>query len=558
MDVWGLIYNLLDTPGDVLSLMYTCARLYATGIPALLGLPVILTDIPELKLFCDFVLADDGRRPGLVCKLRVAIELPRLGDGDQGSEDNEELHRLIPDFARVLAGTSRLELAIGFAEELLQRGDVAVARGICPPDLRLSDVLASLHSVTDLKVASYGPLTASLLRTMSSRPAGVDIKFYDAVRRGDPNTYHNFCEALSSHQDTLRWVRVWDAQMGGPLSRPQPDAPRFSLVRHLMLVKVLWPSLPVLLHSFPDLQFLDITCPSRMPISLDNEVKQAREVNLAAPSDTSWPSFQLLAGDLYALYVLGVRGSIWRMEIGQLDVCDVCVEMLEAVLEDLSPSHLCLHVGYTDGRVPIDHQTNLVVLLQQVSRPLEITHLQLNVRRDILVTAGLEEERLNLVRNSTHCADDFLSLTTANIQGLIGEAILPFARLRNFMLYVSRDEDMILHQETLVTCDQLSRYALRIAMAQPELEFLHIDAYFAENCAWTVERTPTSTTLVRMQSASEFRDRLGREDLLPVRRPRHTRPTRFVADWAGTDEFGFDDREQRNLAPPYTIANMCL
>ncbi|KAI0687147.1 hypothetical protein C8T65DRAFT_835328 [Cerioporus squamosus] len=214
LDVWNLVYDELDEHGDVLSLMFTCGALYALGNRPLLGLFACFDSVYDLRSFCDFVLGDVARRPGYLRKLAFTIDLPRFRDEDeaqgeeegQGEEDEAELLlRIIPDLARVLAGAARLrELRIGFAEELLQYAEMSVARGICPTELRLSNVIASLHSVTTFDLASFGPRTTSHLQTMSSPLRMVDIKFYSTR----PNSHANFHQNLSRYRNTLTWISV--------------------------------------------------------------------------------------------------------------------------------------------------------------------------------------------------------------------------------------------------------------------------------------------------------------------------------------------------------------
>ncbi|RPD64187.1 hypothetical protein L226DRAFT_375078 [Lentinus tigrinus ALCF2SS1-7] len=454
LDIWNLVYDLLHEHSDILSLMHTCGVLYGLGVRALIRLPVRFDYVSDLRSFCDFVLADLAKRPGLIRLLEICISLPRLDDGDQGGPEEEEeeeegeeeeLLRVFPDLALVLCGASKLEhLRIGFAEELLHRADISANRGICPPHLRLTTVLSSLHSVAILELASYGPRTASLLQSMTSPLRGVEIKLYDTRRHASPDFYPDFPRALDRYKNTLTSISVCDVQLGHPLAPPNANATRFPLVQQLRLMHVMWPSLAVLIHAFPNLKFLDITSPISIPIpggQPNTAVSAVRESNRRVPAAVSWPSLQSLAGDLEALFVLGVTGRRRLVEIGNFDVHEGFVRMFNAVLLDMLPTHLILHVGYgARSALMQGRRTDLITLLQHVPAPLEITYLQLNVCRHVLLRViGMSwQEEINL--------------------GLVQEALLPFRRLRHVLLYVSRSEDPTkFESEPMVKSSQLGR-----------------------------------------------------------------------------------------------------
>ena len=343
-DILELVFGLLENRSDISAMTRASRSLRRLGAKHLLKRRISFTNGEELHSFCLFMTADITARAPYLRQLHLC--LPFLSDcyEDSSSSDDDqddytatELEglRLLP---RILRRASRLEdLGIDNCESLLRRLE------------RLAFAFTSLTSVEHLRICSFGELSYDIVTQITSNLRSLNISFRMDIpvarHRIDRNLPFPHFLSILTHHPSLETITARYVNMLEHWLENMPDPPLvFPHVRALTLHKVDKPNLAALHAAFPCLRELTV-----FSINSEHEYFQGLDDDNNEFSAAMWPTLDLLCGDAYSLFALGVKECcVHRLETSHplSEIAEDAALLLNIAIAGASPTRLVLHIGY--------------------------------------------------------------------------------------------------------------------------------------------------------------------------------------------------------------------
>ncbi|TBU48759.1 hypothetical protein BD309DRAFT_987023 [Dichomitus squalens] len=285
---------------------------------------------------------------------------------------------------------------------------IAPSEAYISSDPELAGALTALSSLTHLEFRGAKAISCGVLDGIRSPLESVNIRLIENWERLSPdeadyddnisrNAYDNAVDVvghLHRFQDTLRQVE---------LVYPLKSAPDWPALPRVELLMINYFYAPITLHyvrAFPNLVHLVVgDVIDFWGNMLHTTVHEHRECNRAQQAEyhRAWPSLRTCGGTLHALYMFALPFHIARLTIQCISRCLCGVEpaWLSAVLDDVRPSHLQLHIW------PVTHLHSVwadafrTALTVERDHPLESLHFMLRLSA---ADIDLKNKLLELVR----------------------------------------------------------------------------------------------------------------------------------------------------------------
>ncbi|OJT07185.1 hypothetical protein TRAPUB_1957 [Trametes pubescens] len=274
---------------------------------------------------------------------KLSICIPRcIIDSNGGSADGPDTFKLCPLLVPILSQLSHLDdLSIDYCEELLES------------DERLLDTFSALKTVRTLRVTSFGFLTYDLVETIQSPLVNVHVDGAcpaGETLTGGSHIMPNPLWMLNRHQATLEKVFIRYFDLRAEYVRSNPTRSVFPRVSALALIECCVDERSVLVDAFPNLRYLEFTGERTDAEGGNNpllHIDEAYELN--NPDLRCWAHLDHVYGDLDALYALGLRCSVTRLDVVCVMSEDTIINM-RIVIADVLPSRLIVHCGLPGDR----------------------------------------------------------------------------------------------------------------------------------------------------------------------------------------------------------------
>ncbi|CAL1698631.1 unnamed protein product [Somion occarium] len=317
---------------SLLRMLRTCRTLYASGIPILLGAPIV-PSARNIKGFCHFILADQERCGALIRDLM-------LSNCYRDTECTNDLIRILG----VSIGLRRLHMS--HLSSLSLSAPTVLATAI------------TLPNVHKLELSGIDCLTQPFLERATILANHLKL-FHSSLAFSSPLT------ELSIHRACLHTLAVWKFEFGGPGVAPFPH------LRELRMEDINYEDLSAerLVYVFPNLTKLSIDSLSQHDLPRHRELRLA---NQQAQRRMSWKELIHVEGTLRALHALGLMCPIRCLKPlisdTNWELGETTNEILQTVISDCRPTALEVTVGNLD---------DLQKLLQMHPHKPYLTHLSL-------------------------------------------------------------------------------------------------------------------------------------------------------------------------------------
>lgn len=437
-DVLLHIMSLADQRETVLAMMQTCRTLHPPSMPKLLSFPVTLGHHSDQnKSFLNYILADVSSRARHIQKLVLEISVCSLPCS-------------LADFAMLIQNCTNLK-CLNFVELGIE-------------DLLNVDEIGALHAIaglTSIRVMSAkitGQMTQRLLAEMKS-----PLRSLTVVADERSGWEIDLSVALSAFSNSLKSIHATCLPFSS-VSFVYPNVTSFSSEG------IECNTLSILLHSFPNLQRLEV-CHFGDRFDDDDEDSEGREDNrdVQSKNGLSWKRLQYLAGDITSLHRLGVLSQVDYLKVESFPFENA--SKFREIAEDAKPSAVWVifdgplpggKCGEEDSQEPLIEGLFNILTLQDVIA--EIVMLQLPSVWEIW-----EHARGAIVSMFKSTPAKTLTLTILSRDSLIPAPPLP-------------DADA---QPLRIRIEELAR---GISTVAPSLETIVINAPKLARMGWNIHR----------------------------------------------------------------------
>ncbi|KAI0692776.1 hypothetical protein BC835DRAFT_27668 [Cytidiella melzeri] len=271
-------------------LMRTCRTLYSKGVPLLLDSFVHL-DNHRLQSFCLFMTADSSR-----CQYLRSVYF---------------------NFLALCHEPADIDAILGVIQNASNLKRLHLNNETLASDDRFPLAFASLSSVEELVLDTYGKAAADMLADLESPVRHADITFVAGRNQSFPNPT-DFVEALQNASKTLKTVVVsnvhWEAST---LGLKFPEVVSLTIENYDSIDgEGLMAALPKLRKLCTDHDFVGEDA-QRLVINSLDEFQEMRSVSLERQecNGSSWESLDELSGNLHYLYCLGIACPTRKLEL---------------------------------------------------------------------------------------------------------------------------------------------------------------------------------------------------------------------------------------------------
>ncbi|KAH9851185.1 hypothetical protein C2E23DRAFT_895898 [Lenzites betulinus] len=378
-DILLYLFEHMQDQADMVLLMGTCRTLRRAGVTHLLARGVVVRTPSALRSFCTFMLSDIVTRAPLLRQLSIKIPDELFGpytyyeggifanhvesEQEHGAELNSGHGRdslltwdLADMLARVLQKTENIEdLSV-----------YACANLLClNKDMSISSALIHFKHLRRVRMERIWGPAAEFLEGACSSLVELDLDGSSSDTYAD-----NVLAVLEIHFETLEKLILLCGELKEVEYLPGMGIyVEFPKLRALALRNyqgVGSAIVTMLSKSFPALRHFEL---------FDNWELDPKQTRADAPPDVfPWGVLDRVCGDVDSLYGLGGTLCAKILEVYRVNRSDAGqFEWLHAVISDIKPTHLVLHIGLDPGFSAIDI-SNLLPLGYT-----NVTHLVLNL-----------------------------------------------------------------------------------------------------------------------------------------------------------------------------------